>query len=695
MNRGGAIWPDTSSRDARILLIVWVTTALLLLVTLLHVYSLEKEDRLRVLAAADRDLYNLTRVSQEHSNRTFRSADQVIRFVQSRYLEVGPKLNLADLSARGVIDTQIFNQVGVIDEKGIYILSNLPLKGKMDLSDRDHFKVHVARETGEMFVSKPVLGRASGKWSIQLSRRISRADGSFAGVVVVSIDPGYFTRFYADLDLGSKGMAALYGLDGVARARMVGEVADFGANADKSPIFSLVEAGGQAGSYTQTSVVDGVERLYFYRKVPGFALVVVAGTELRYLLEGHVAARDALYFQALLLSVMILFLATSLTYYLQKIRKEIASRRLAQLQSHERSMQLSAIFSMSPDGFVSFDEGRRVKYVNPSFCRVTDISPQSLQGLDEADFSARLAAQCVSAARFKGLGSMSRPDLAAGSMEVDIIELVGTPKRLLRVGLLQGDTASVPLILYFRDVTQEIEVGRMKSEFLSTAAHELRTPMASIYGFVEIVLADQDLSDTHREYLEIAYRQAQVMTHILNDLLDLARIEERHGSDFRYEPVNLQELLRSVVHALPIPVGRERPGLNLSTQALVVVADEGKLRQVLVNILSNAYKFSPDGGAVDVVLEVQQVEGIRMACMQVSDQGIGMSAEQIAQVFTRFYRADASGRISGTGLGMSIVKEIVKLHDGQVTLASNLGMGTQVSVLLPLAAAGSASEAAV
>jgi len=119
------------------------------------------------------------------------------------------------------------------------------------------------------------------------------------------------------------------------------------------------------------------------------------------------------------------------------------------------------------------------------------------------------------------------------------------------------------------------------------------------------------------------------------------------------------------------------------------------LRQVLVNILSNAYKFSPDGGAVDVVLEVQQVEGIRMACMQVSDQGIGMSAEQIAQVFTRFYRADASGRISGTGLGMSIVKEIVKLHDGQVTLASNLGMGTQVSVLLPLAAAGSASEAAV
>jgi hypothetical protein len=112
-----------------------------------------------------------------------------------------------------------FNQVGIIDAKGIYVLANLPTTGKLDLSDREHFKVHVATNTGELFVSKPVLGRASGKWSIQLTRRITRANGEFAGVVVVSIDPGYFTRFYKELNLGSEGLAALYGLDGVARAQ--------------------------------------------------------------------------------------------------------------------------------------------------------------------------------------------------------------------------------------------------------------------------------------------------------------------------------------------------------------------------------------------------------------------------------------------------------------------------------------------
>ena len=95
---------------------------------------------------------------------------------------------------------------------------------------------------------------------------------------------------------------------------------------------------------------------------------------------------------------------------------------------------------------------------------------------------------------------------------------------------------------------------------------------------------------------------------------------------------------------------------------------------------------------MEVALEVQQLDGVHMACMQVTDQGIGMSAQQMAQVFTRFYRADASGRISGTGLGMSIVKEIVNLHHGQVSIASNLGTGTRVNVLLPLTSTGTARE---
>lgn len=675
----------------RMLAILWLVCGLLLVLTWMGVHSLIEEDRARVLGAAERDLSNLTRVSQEHASRTLRSADQVIRFVQSRYLEVGTRLDLRELSAKGVIDTQIFNQVGVIDAQGLYILSNLPNQQKVDLSDRAHFKVHVASDSGELFISEPVLGRASGKWSIQLSRRISRPDGSFAGVVVVSIDPGYFTRFYADLDLGAQGLAALYGMDGVARARIVGNVSDFGARADKSPLFGMIEAGQLQGTLRQKSVVDGVERQYFYRKLPGFPLVVLAGTELQFLMAGHSQARQGMLQQAIFLSLLLLFLGVSLTYYLGQLQRETARRRLAQQQSQERARQLQAIFAMSPDGLVSFDENRRIQYVNPSFGRMTDTPPESLQGLDEFDFSAWLAARCRPEAAFQGVARMRSSAAEQGSAPQQILEMASSPKRVLKVSLLQGQTQAVPLILYLRDITQEREVDRMKSEFLSIAAHELRTPMASIYGFVEVLLDDGGLSPTQTEYLEIVFRQSQLMVHILNDLLDLARIESRRDSDFQYSPVDLPKLLRSVIQAWRLPPGRSGPVLRLSGDSIVVSADEGKLRQVVVNILSNAYKFSPEGGDVTIDLDVQTVDGVPMVCLQVSDCGIGMSPQQLAQVFARFYRADASGKISGTGLGMSIVKEIVDLHRGRITLHSEVGQGTRVSVFLPLVAAPSRS----
>ncbi len=190
------------SRDKNATILLCIVAGLLLTFTWVHVVPLSAETRERELASSVRDLSNLTRLSQEHAIRTLRSADQVIRFVQSRYLEMGLRLDLAKLTAQGVIDDEIFNQVGVINAKGIYILSNKSTTGTLDLSDREHFKVHIQDDSAGLFISRPLIGRATGRWSIQLSRRITGPNGEFAGVVVVSIDPGYFTRFYSQLNLG-------------------------------------------------------------------------------------------------------------------------------------------------------------------------------------------------------------------------------------------------------------------------------------------------------------------------------------------------------------------------------------------------------------------------------------------------------------------------------------------------------------
>jgi signal transduction histidine kinase len=175
----------------------------------------------------------------------------------------------------------------------------------------------------------------------------------------------------------------------------------------------------------------------------------------------------------------------------------------------------------------------------------------------------------------------------------------------------------------------------------------------------------------------------------LNDLLDLARIEARRGKDFCYEQVNLCALLDDWVQGYQRPWGRKAPELDLPAEPVFVMADPGKLRQALMNVVSNAYKYSPKTGAVRIKLEVQRVSGQPPAvCMDVVDQGIGMTPEQRARVCERFYRADTSGKTLGTGLGMSIVKEIVELHHGNLGIESTLGHGTRVRLCLPSLAAG-------
>ncbi|MGV8900213.1 MAG: bifunctional diguanylate cyclase/phosphodiesterase [Burkholderiaceae bacterium] len=321
----------------------WLLVSLLIAAFWLHVCSLVAADRVRTMAGVEQNLANLTRVTQEHAARTFRSADQTLRFVMSRYAAVGNKLNLKMLTQHGVIDTDIFNQIGIIDSHGMYQLSNLPFDGPVDLSDREHFKVHLAADTGKLFISKPVLGRASGKWSIQLSRRISFKDGSFGGVAVVSLDPGYFTRFYGDLDLGKGGMSAMYGLDGVIRTWRAGDKEGFGADINASALFSLFAQGQKNGTITTHSVVDGIERTQFFRRVIPYPIAVAAGIATTDVFTTHLQTRAALFLQASLASLLMLALGMGFSLHQRQMQRGIIERKrfTEKLAGSEQRMELA------------------------------------------------------------------------------------------------------------------------------------------------------------------------------------------------------------------------------------------------------------------------------------------------------------------------------------------------------------------
>jgi len=286
------------------------------------------------LAAIERRTTNLARVFEEHTVRTLASVDQALLFVKFQYEKVGAALDIASAVEQGMIVSTLFNQVGVIDAQGIYSLSNLPGFKRVDLSDREHFRVHVDADSRNFFVSKPVLGRASGKWSVQLTRRINRADGSFGGVAVISLDPFYFTTFYSDLDLGRHGVVTLVGLDGIVRARRAGDVTDVGQDIRRGALFAELAKAPQ-GHYHSSSAIDGRVRIVSYRSLPGLPLVVLVGVDADEAMSDFRVRRGGyLAFAAGMSLVIAAFCALSL-WLLQRQRR--ISMRLREMKQRAES----------------------------------------------------------------------------------------------------------------------------------------------------------------------------------------------------------------------------------------------------------------------------------------------------------------------------------------------------------------------
>ncbi|MEI2680000.1 MAG: HAMP domain-containing sensor histidine kinase [Burkholderiaceae bacterium] len=283
---------------------------------------------------------------------------------------------------------------------------------------------------------------------------------------------------------------------------------------------------------------------------------------------------------------------------------------------------------------------------------------------------------------------------AKPSLRRELIDLAWPKPRVLEAGLCLGSTDAISQVLSLRDVTHETEVDQMKSEFLSTAAHELRTPMASIYGFSELMSRRKLSPEQQAEVISTIHRQSELMIAIVNELLDLARIEARRGKDFTYEVLDLATLLPELLQEFKPPDDRSPARLAPLSKSIFVRVDRNKMRQAIGNVVANAYKYSPQGGAVEVRLVHGDSEP-SMVGIEVRDHGIGLTPEQIARVGERFYRADASGNIPGTGLGISIVKEIIELLGGRMAIASEPGHGTTVTLWLPTTLASTPVEAAL
>jgi signal transduction histidine kinase len=242
------------------------------------------------------------------------------------------------------------------------------------------------------------------------------------------------------------------------------------------------------------------------------------------------------------------------------------------------------------------------------------------------------------------------------------------------------------------------EADRVKSNFLATVSHELRTPLTSVIGYSEMLLEGiaGELNDEQREYVRTVMEKGDQLLQLITGILDISRMEAGEMRIDR-QPFDLDEVVSVALSTIAPHARRKKlqmactvpPGLPL------VLGDRDKIRQVLLNLLGNAVKFTPEGGKVEVSAALSQLtsapEAVRAVRVSVRDSGIGIPPEHQKRVFDPFFQVDntSTREYGGTGLGLSIVKRLVEAHGGVVWIESEGGKGTMFAFTIPLAAVAS------
>lgn len=338
--------------------------------------------------------------------------------------------------------------------------------------------------------------------------------------------------------------------------------------------------------------------------------------------------------------------------------------------------KLSSVLSHMTDGVIAADEEGKIIIMNKQAENILNVLQEDVLGLSIVELL-RLSDDMTLERLYKQTNSLH---LDFGDENKEFLLEANFSVIQKEAGNNNG------LITVLHDVTEQEKIEQERREFVANVSHELRTPLTSMRSYLE-ALQDGALHDPviGPKFLNVAQTETERMIRLVNDLLQLSKMDSK---DYRInlETIDITKLLNSIIDRYELVSNSEKIYFrrNILDQTTFVTVDRDKIIQVLDNILSNAVKYSPEGGKISVAVEEKE----RHLKISVSDEGVGIPKESISQVFERFYRVDKarSRRLGGTGLGLAIAKQIIIAHGGSIELDSEWTVGTTITLTLPYAA---------
>ena len=660
-------------------------------------YWAEREEQ-GALAQIRRDTTNLSVAFHEQVLRTITAIDQALLVIKAEYARDPDHFRLPDWIDQSPALSGMTAQISIIDADGRLRVSNIgPADSHLDLSDRAHFRYHLSPTAPQPYISEPVLGRVSGKQSIQITRRLERADGTFAGVVVISLDPAYLSRFYDSVGLGREGVVVLFGRDGIVRARRGRARLASGQNLLGTRLMEELSKADQ-GTFRALSPFDGVERIVSFAALPGYPLAVMVGLGVD---EGMALVREDLRLHVLkgvVVSLVIAVLtALLLRQVVQRLRRE---ERVAQ-----QATLLSTILDVSPVAFWVKGADGRHEMINDVATQVLNRGKADTIGLRAADLFPDSATKDIEQWDDEAL---SRPGGTAGG-ELKLV-VNGEPRSFLtfrracEVGgrtLIVGAGMDITPLRHAQDALraemaqrEEAEARLRQAEKMESIgrltggiAHDFNNMLTAIAGNLERVLPrEKDLEKIR--HLKNIEQTASHGARLVHHLLAYARRQHLEP-----QPIDINRLVQDFVEILHVSCGAKvRIDLELRQDLWLAMVDANQVETAILNVTLNSRDAMPMGGRIsietanvpgDAPQRPRELDPGDFVSITIRDTGTGMTEEVLARAFDPFFTTKEFGQ--GSGLGLSQVQGIAKQSGGTVEIESVPGQGTTVSIYLPKA----------